>query len=160
MIVWQVLGGLLGVIIGIVLTSWMGAFRHIPPRVPCVMCGEFGPYENGVLCDECLSFVESHGTQLCQMQSDAEDEREGLTADSAPRGLVEVGETSRGYTIYREEDAAGGGYLYWSDAIGGAVPIWDTCLASVEELETAMRCERERVEAENDGRLQSWVSGD
>lgn len=55
--------------------------------------------------------------------------------------LVEVGRTSRGYTLYREPNEAGG-HRYWSDAIGGGVAIWDTCLASADELETAIRIER------------------
>lgn len=57
--------------------------------------------------------------------------------------LTKVGRTSRGYTIYQEPNEAGG-HRYWSDAIGGGVVIWDTCLASIEELEFAIQIERAR----------------
>lgn len=56
--------------------------------------------------------------------------------------LVEVGETSRGYRIYREPNEAGG-HRYWSDAIGGGAVIYDTSIASREELELALRIEGE-----------------
>lgn len=54
--------------------------------------------------------------------------------------LVEVGETSRGYKLYREPNGVGG-HRYWSDSIGGGVVVYDTCLASREELELALRIE-------------------
>jgi hypothetical protein len=47
--------------------------------------------------------------------------------------LEKIGETSRGYYIYREPNEAGG-HRYWSDSIGGGVVIMDTCLQSIEEL--------------------------
>lgn len=56
--------------------------------------------------------------------------------------LEEVGRTPGGHTIFREPNGCGG-YRYWSDAIGGGVVIWDTCLASIEELMTAIRIEME-----------------
>ena len=56
--------------------------------------------------------------------------------------LIEVGETSRGYTLWRQENGAGG-HRYWSDSIGGGVVIYDTCLASQEELELAIKIEGE-----------------
>jgi hypothetical protein len=58
--------------------------------------------------------------------------------------MEEVGQTSRGYRIYREPNGAGG-HRYWSDAIGGGVIVWDTCLASREEIETAFRIEEEFI---------------
>ena len=57
-------------------------------------------------------------------------------------GLEEVGQTSRGYRLYREPNGAGG-HRYWSDSIGGGVVIYDTCLASREELELALKIEGE-----------------
>ena len=57
--------------------------------------------------------------------------------------LEKVAEDSRGNWIYCEPNEAGG-HRYWSDAIGGGIVIWDTCLASIEELEIAIRIERER----------------
>jgi len=56
--------------------------------------------------------------------------------------IVEVGQTSRGYRIYREPNGAGG-HRYWSDAIGGGVVIYDTCLASPEEIKLALKIEGE-----------------
>ena len=54
--------------------------------------------------------------------------------------LVEIGKTSRGYTVYRELNEVGG-YRYWSDEIGGGVVAWDTCLVSVETLEFCLAYE-------------------
>jgi hypothetical protein len=56
--------------------------------------------------------------------------------------LVEVGQTKHGYTLWREDNRAGG-HRYWCNSIDGGVIVWDTCLASRDELETAMRIERE-----------------
>ena len=56
--------------------------------------------------------------------------------------LIEVGQTSRGDRIYREANNVGG-HRYWSDSIGGGVVIYDTCLASREELELAIKIEQE-----------------
>lgn len=68
--------------------------------------------------------------------------------------LVEIGRTSRGYTIYREPNEAGG-HRYWSDAIGGGVVIHDSSLASPEEVLFALRADRElhrkAAEGEPDG---------
>ena len=47
----------------------------------------------------------------------------------------------RGNSIYREPNKAGG-HRYWSDSIGGGVLIWDTCLATIEELMTAIEYEK------------------
>lgn len=49
-----------------------------------------------------------------------------------------------GTAIWREENEVGG-HRYWSDAIGGGVAIWDTCLASIEELEAAIEYEKRQV---------------
>lgn len=59
-----------------------------------------------------------------------------------------VGMTSRGNRLYREPNEAGG-HRYWSDAISGGVVIWDTCLASAEELEVAMKIERGIIATKN-----------
>lgn len=56
--------------------------------------------------------------------------------------MVEVGRTARGYTIWREPNGVGG-HRYWSDAIGGGAMIWDTCIASIEELEFCIQKEKE-----------------
>ncbi len=55
--------------------------------------------------------------------------------------MEEIGRTEHGYTIWREPNEAGG-HRYWSDSIGGGVVIWDTCLASEEELLFAIKAER------------------
>ena len=54
----------------------------------------------------------------------------------------EIGETKSGYHIYKEPNEVGG-HRYISDAIGGGVVIWDTCLASIEELEYCIAKEKE-----------------
>lgn len=54
--------------------------------------------------------------------------------------LVEVGRTSRGYTIYRKENGAGG-HTYWSDEIGGGVVVWDTSLVDPDSIILAMNIE-------------------
>lgn len=63
--------------------------------------------------------------------------------------LQELGECDlgdgHGPTIYVEENEVGG-HRYWSDAIGGGVVLWDTCLASISELEFCIRVEKERIE--------------
>jgi hypothetical protein len=41
--------------------------------------------------------------------------------------LIEVGTTPRGYTLYRQENRAGG-HTYWCNDIGGGRVVWDTCL--------------------------------
>lgn len=58
--------------------------------------------------------------------------------------MEKIGETSRGYCLYIEPNEVGG-HRYWSDSIGGGVFIWDTSLASIEELEKAIKYERERL---------------
>jgi hypothetical protein len=60
----------------------------------------------------------------------------------AGSSLEELGTTPQGYTIFREPNEAGG-HRYWSDAIGGGVVVWDTCLASIEELEFCIKKEKE-----------------
>lgn len=55
--------------------------------------------------------------------------------------LVEIGKDSRGNTIYVEPNEVGG-RRYISDSIGGGAIIWDTCIASIEELECAIAFER------------------
>ena len=55
--------------------------------------------------------------------------------------MREIGKTASGYTIYVEPNEAGG-RRYISDSIGCGVVIWDTCLASEEELLLAIEHER------------------
>lgn len=57
--------------------------------------------------------------------------------------LEKVVELPDGTYIYREPNGVGG-HRYWSDAIGGGVVIWDTALASIEELEAAIKYEKEK----------------
>lgn len=38
--------------------------------------------------------------------------------------MEKIGETSRGYWIYRQEEGHGG-YSYWVDDIGGGRRVWD-----------------------------------
>ena len=47
-----------------------------------------------------------------------------------------------GTAIWREPNEVGG-YRYWSDAIGGGSVIWDTCTASIKELEAAIAYEKQ-----------------
>ena len=54
--------------------------------------------------------------------------------------LIKVGETSRGYHIFRERNDVGG-YRYWSDEIGGGVLIWDTTLVDLETLKKCLSIE-------------------
>lgn len=55
--------------------------------------------------------------------------------------MIEVGKTSRGYTIWKQDNEVGG-LRYWSDSIGGGVMIWDTALASIEELQFCIALEQ------------------
>jgi hypothetical protein len=51
-----------------------------------------------------------------------------------------IGTDSRGNNIYREPNEAGG-HRYWTDSIGGGAVIWDTSIASKEELLIALSYE-------------------
>ena len=55
-----------------------------------------------------------------------------------------IGTTPQGYTIWKESNGVGG-HRYWSDAIGGGVCVWDTCLASIDELEYCIQQEKEFI---------------
>jgi hypothetical protein len=63
------------------------------------------------------------------------------TSTETEAELEEIGQTASGYTIWCKPNKAGG-HTYWSDSIGGGVIIWDTCLASEEELLFCMNHER------------------
>ena len=54
--------------------------------------------------------------------------------------LEEVATTTRGYTIYRDPNGAGG-YRYWSDAIGGGAVVYDSCITSLDEMAEVLRIE-------------------
>jgi hypothetical protein len=54
--------------------------------------------------------------------------------------MEEIGQTSRGYTIFVEE-AEHGGRRYFSDEIGGGVVVWDT-MVDPESIELALNYER------------------
>jgi hypothetical protein len=60
--------------------------------------------------------------------------------------MRKVAEDSRGNWILVEDNEVGG-RRYWSDAIGGGVMIWDTSLASPEELLLAMAAEQGAAKA-------------
>ncbi len=64
------------------------------------------------------------------------------TPDARAAALEEVGQTERGYTIWRQKVEAHSGHRYWSDSIGGGVVLWDTAIASIEELEFCIAHER------------------
>jgi len=68
-----------------------------------------------------------------------------IDVDETEHPVEVIGETSRGYTIFRQLNIMGS-YRYWSDAIGGGVVIWDTALTSIEELEFAIKYEKEHLE--------------
>lgn len=51
-----------------------------------------------------------------------------------------IAQLKNGYFIYRESNEAGG-HRYWTDSIGGGAVIWDTSIASVEELMVAIAYE-------------------
>lgn len=65
--------------------------------------------------------------------------------------LTLVGETARGYSIYRTDNGVGG-HQYWSDEIGGGVIVWDTSLVSENSLYAALTLEEVRVEEEKNER--------
>jgi len=74
-----------------------------------------------------------------------------MSDDVKPEGkLREVGRTPRGYTIYVQTNEIGSN-RYWSDSIGGGVVVWDTALASEEELLFAMKAERNAEAPPSDG---------
>ena len=76
------------------------------------------------------------------MHDDFDFGYEPIDEDETEHSVEVIGETSRGYTIFRQLNIMGS-YRYWSDAIGGGVEIWDTALASIEELEFAIKYEKE-----------------
>lgn len=61
--------------------------------------------------------------------------------EAAAAPLIEIGVTLQGYTIFRQENGAGG-HRYWSDEIGGGVVVWDTCLAGAPTIEWCIAYER------------------
>ncbi len=56
--------------------------------------------------------------------------------------MKEIGQDSRGNTLFVEDDEVGG-RRYWSDEIGGGVLVWSTSLVSKEMLELAIKVEGE-----------------
>lgn len=56
--------------------------------------------------------------------------------------MKEIGQDSRGNTLFVEDNEVGG-RRYWSDEIGGGVCVWDTCLVSTEMLKLALQKEEE-----------------
>ncbi len=60
--------------------------------------------------------------------------------------MTEVGQTPTGYTIFVEDNGVGG-RRYWTDSIGGGAVIWDTSIASEEELLYAIAAERRATSA-------------
>jgi hypothetical protein len=55
--------------------------------------------------------------------------------------MREIAVTSRGYTLFVEENEVGG-RSYWSDEIGGGVMVWDTSLVGEDTLRLALSTER------------------
>lgn len=74
--------------------------------------------------------------EIARRALDAPDSIPDLTETA----VVQVGETPRGYALFRKPNEAGG-HTYWSDEIGGGVMIWDTCLVSAETLRLALSIE-------------------
>jgi hypothetical protein len=64
-----------------------------------------------------------------------------MSSNTSENKLVKIGETKIGHDIFREPNEVGG-HRYWSTSVGGGVVIWDTCLASIEELEIAINYEK------------------
>lgn len=114
--------------------------RQIDRWIPC--SGHIGHEEKGK-CSICeLNRWRDRATQAEEKLKELE------TPTIKTTHLQEVYSGDR-FKLYREENGAGG-HRYWSDSIGGGVIVWDTCLSSEEELMTAMKCEKERKEKENE----------
>jgi hypothetical protein len=90
---------------------------------------------------ETCPFCEGHGCPECADLGTVPRKPVRPTTD-AP--LVEVGMTAGGYTLYCQENPAGG-HTYWCNDVGGGRVVWDTCLddfailAQVLALEDARR---------------------
>ncbi len=54
--------------------------------------------------------------------------------------MKEIGQDSRGNTLFVKDDEVGG-KEYWSDEIGGGVLVWSTSLVSKEMMELAIKAE-------------------
>jgi hypothetical protein len=65
------------------------------------------------------------------------------SAEPTTKLFEELGRTSRGYTLFREENGVGG-HTYISDEIGGGVIVWDTSLVDIETLFQAIKYEQKR----------------
>lgn len=78
-----------------------------------------------------------------------EAEYRQLFADQGPkmppeRDLVKTADLANGYTLYVQDNGAGG-QTYWSDEIPGGVMVWDTSLVPQETLITALASEHRRT---------------
>lgn len=61
--------------------------------------------------------------------------------------VEDLGCTPNGAHLYRKQNEVGG-YIYYSDEIGGGAMVWDTCLVSEGTLLAAMVCEHHRLHQE------------
>jgi hypothetical protein len=66
----------------------------------------------------------------------------GVFTEDKERPLIEIGQTSRGYTIYRQESIVGG-WIYLSDEIGGGAVVYDAVLIDPESVELALKYDKE-----------------
>lgn len=62
-----------------------------------------------------------------------------------------VGETERGYEVFREPNRVGG-HTYWSTEVGNGVVVWDTSLVSRGTLQLALNLEDARHAEEQSGK--------
>lgn len=61
--------------------------------------------------------------------------------------MKELGQSSRGYTLFVEDNEVGG-RRYWSDEVGGGVMVWDTSLVCPEMILLALAAEEAAATAE------------
>ncbi len=64
--------------------------------------------------------------------------------------MDKIGTTKIGHDIFVEPNSVGG-RRYWSTSIGGGVIVWDTSLASEEELEICTNYEKAILKTELEG---------
>lgn len=62
---------------------------------------------------------------------------------SDDKEMMDLGCLPNGAHLFRKPNGAGG-YIYYSDEVGGGVTVWDTCLVAESTLLTAMACEHHR----------------
>jgi len=70
--------------------------------------------------------------------------------------MIEVGTTSRGYTIYKQENKDIGGWDYVSDSVGGGWTVVNA-LASIEELELILADMKKPSREEVKKQVEEWT---